>query len=220
VSELERLKEENERLQTQLEQKKKQEFLERKARRKDYIYKLQAGDPETVNQFMRQRMQETQNDQVIQMRQRIEYQQRKQEEYTAEKEAKFQKKLSKLTPEQKQARANALEELEMKQKEEVDALENDHTENLDVINSFFAADKDNFLKYYKELTNHTVSGSPVGKLIEGEKMNYQCVLDNEERVYVWDIDRQPPYYFTYANIVNTVEWHATIIDQKYTRIIW
>jgi hypothetical protein len=183
-SELQKLKAEKEELENQLAQKKRQEFLEKEAKRKDFIYRLQAGDPETANQFMRQRTQETQFLEAQQARQRVEFKERQQEEYAKEKEAKLQKQLVKMTPEQKQARADNLKQLETQQKEEVDALQNDHTENLDIINSFFSADKDNFLKYYKELDAHTVSESPVGKLIKGTKMNYQCVLDEEERVYV------------------------------------
>jgi hypothetical protein len=207
-TELEKLKAEKEKLEAELAEKKHQEFLEKEAKRREYLFKLQSGDPETVNQFMIQRTRETEYDKINQMRQRAEYAQRREQEIAAEQEAKLQKKLSKLTPEQKQARAIAKEQLEMQQQEEVNTLKKDHTENLDIINSFFDAEKDDFLKYYKELKTHTVNESPVRKLIKGDKMNYQCILDEDERVYNWDVERQPPYYHTYSNTVNTIEWHA------------
>ena len=55
MSELEKLKHEKDRLEAELNQKKRQEYLEKEAKPKDYLYKLQAGNPETVNQFMIER---------------------------------------------------------------------------------------------------------------------------------------------------------------------
>ena len=187
MSELEKLKQENEELRAQLEEKRKLDFQQREAERIDYMNKLKAGDRKAAQKFMHERTVATQYEQSLHNQQRLEYEQRQQREIATQKEEKLQKRLSKLTPEQKKARADSFEQLEMKQKEEVLSLENEHTENIDIIESFFKADKDSFLKYYKELDAHIVEESPVGKLIKGEKMEYQCVLDNEERVYVWDL---------------------------------
>jgi hypothetical protein len=211
-TELEKLKAEKEKLESELAEKKHQEFLDKEAKRREWLFKLQSGDPETVNQFMIQRTRETQADKINEMRQRAQYAQRKEQELAEEQEAKFQKKLSKLTSEQKQARETEKEQLEMQQQEEVNTLQKDLTDNLDIIESFFSAENDNFLKYYNELERHTVDESPVRKLIKGEQMNYQCVLDENERVYDWDpltkLPSEHTYYHTYANTVNTIEWHV------------
>jgi hypothetical protein len=203
----EQLQIENERLAAELEAIKQRDTRTKRLEREEYLKRLQLGDPEAAQIHMKKMEGIRRYNEQMTMQSRYEFLEKQRQANIEQEKKEIEAKVAKSTPVQKQKRLDAEASLAEKHKNEIAKIENYHKESLESVDSFFTCTSEAFEDYYND-EEHTIESSPVGALIEqNSNGHFQCSIDRNELVYIWQPEIVPIHYFLDATRVQMVERH-------------